>query len=511
MFRITNAMLYNNATYNLGLQNQGLLDVNNQISSGKRVNSPVDDPIAIGQILNYQASNNSMDKYATLGQQATGALSMADGALSSLSNMVTSAQSLMVGAASAATNNPTSLINTAATVDNMISQAIQIGNTKIGNAYIFGGSSSNVPPINQNGLYTGNAVANNVDISTGSSIQSNIFGSDFLSASLNPSLNAGATNPTLISSLRGGQGIGATPASFTITDRAGAATTVNVPAGGNLNAIITAINGGAANVTASISQNGASIKIVDNNTANVTGPLSITDVGAGRAAAGLGIAGSRNAASFTGDMIAPVITANTSLSDLLGGKGLTAGNITVGNGAVSNTVSFAGAKTVGDVINAINASPGLNATAAINSTGNALTITSNNPSTVAYATDINSGNTAELLGVGGGRNIISTLQKFSSAMKLNDAAALKGMMSNIQSALSSVSYSRGVVGGRLNQLTSTSTALTNYKAATSVMLSNVQDTDMAKVMTQLAQLQTSYQATAKITAQILQPGLLNYL
>ncbi|MBI3581898.1 MAG: flagellar hook-associated protein FlgL [Nitrospinae bacterium] len=510
MMRVTNAMIYNNAVFNLELQTQSLLDVNNQVSSGKRVNSPADDPVAIGQILNLQASNGAMTKYAALGRQANASLSMADGALSSLSSLVVSAQSLMVQAASSATNNPSSLAAAAQTVDNMIGQAIQVGNAKIGDQYIFGGTATSAPPINQNGLFTGNATEINIDINAGASIQSNIFGSDFLAANLNPALDAGAANPTPLSALRGGAGIGATPAQFTITDRAGAATAVNVAAGGDLNAVISAINGGAANVTASVSKDGRSIKIVDNNGTNASGPLTITDV-VGTAAAGLGIAGSRNAASFSGDSLNPAVTADTALGDLLGGAGLTPGNITVANGNASNTVSFAGAKTVGDLINAINASPGLNATAAINPVGNALVITSNTPATIAYATDIGTGTTAELLGIGGGRNLITTLQKFSAAMKADDQAALRGMMPNIQSALNAVSFSRGVVGGRINQITSTATQLTNYQAANSVQLSNVQDADMAKVLTQLAQLQLSYQATSQVTAKLLQPGLMSYL
>jgi flagellar hook-associated protein 3 FlgL len=252
MMRVTNAMIYNNAVFNLESQTQALLDVNNQVSSGKRVNSPADDPVAIGQILNLQASNGAMAKYAGLGQQANASLSMADGALSSLSSMVTSAESLMVQAASSATNNPSSLAATAQTVDNMVGQAIQVGNAKIGDQYIFGGSATGGPPINQNGQYVGNAAAVNIDISAGATIQSNIFGSDFLAANLNPILDAGAANPTPLSALRGGRGIGATPAQFTITDRAGATTTVNVAAGSDLNAVISAINAGPANVTASV-------------------------------------------------------------------------------------------------------------------------------------------------------------------------------------------------------------------------------------------------------------------
>ena len=51
----------------------------------------------------------------------------------------------------------------------------------------------------------------------------------------------------------------------------------------------------------------------------------------------------------------PVVTADTPLADLNGGKGITAGSITISDGAHSSTIDLSGASTVGDVARLIEA------------------------------------------------------------------------------------------------------------------------------------------------------------
>ncbi|MBI3794564.1 MAG: flagellar hook-associated protein FlgL [Nitrospinae bacterium] len=510
MIRLTNAMLYNNALTNLSSENQNLLQINNQVSSGKRVNSPADDPVAIGQILNYQTNLNDNAQFTSNTNHANNLLSQADTVLTSTSSLATEAQTLITQMSSGTYTAQNRLTN-AAQADSFIAQAEQLGNTRIGSQYIFGGTNNGTPPINTNGQYVGGSTPLTAQVETSTMVQTAPLASSFLAGSMNPNLNISAGSSTPLSAIKGGVGVGTTPATFTVTDRAGNVTTVNVASGSNLNAVITAINGGAAKVTASLAKNGQSIQITDNNTTGITGPLTITDT-TGTAAASLGIAGSRNISSFAGDNIAPALTTGTSISDLFGGAGMSLTNISVQNGGVTNTVSFAGAKTIGDIITAINgATPSANVTAGINSAGNALTVTSNNPATVAIASDIGNGSTASKLGLDGGTNMIKTLQDLSSALKLNDTDALRALIPAFQSVVNNISLVQGVVGASVNQLTTNNTFLSSNVSSVTAALSSVQDADMASVLTQLAQLQTAYQATAKVTAQILQPGLLSYL
>ena len=53
----------------------------------------------------------------------------------------------------------------------------------------------------------------------------------------------------------------------------------------------------------------------------------------------------------------PILTANTRLSDLRGGLGITEGSIVISDGTVSSTVSLAGAQTIGDVARLIEDNP----------------------------------------------------------------------------------------------------------------------------------------------------------
>ncbi len=502
MFRITNSMMYNNSLTNMYKQNEGLYTASEQISSGKRVNRPSDDPLAIGEIMQYQTRLDRNDRYSIIGQKAKGYLGTSESLVASTTEIATRARELAMGQASGS-STPATRRTTAAEIDNLLAQAIQIGNSKIGSDFIFGGRVTNNPPLSASGTYTGDHQSMQSDVSEGATIPSSVLASDFLSADMNPRLN----NSTSLSALRGGQGISA--GSFTITDRAGATGSVTVGAGSTVGSLIGAINASGANVTASIASDGMSIQIKDNNTTNVTGPITITNT-SGTTASDLGIGGSRNVGLFSGDNMNPSVTASTLLSDLQGGNGLTATSISVVNGATSATVTFAGATTVGDIINAINAS-GANVTAGINSSKSAMTMTSNNASTVAYALDLNAGKTAEVLGIGGGRNLVSTLQKLSAAMKGNDVHAISGLMENLSSSIDASSALRGEIGARINRLDTNTAQLDQSKADTTTLLSNAQDADMAKAISDFSLLQAAYQATARATAQIIQPTLMNFL
>ncbi len=503
MFRITNQMMYNNSLISMYTQNEGLYKSSEQLSSGKRVNRPSDDPLAIGEIMNYQSRLDRNDRYATFTQKAKGILSSSESLISSTTDVASRARELAMGQSSG-TSTPQTRLTTSLEIDNLIQHTIQTGNGKFGSDFLFSGRTTNVPPVSASGLYQGDTTPLDAALSENTSIATTVKASDFLMADMSPRL----TLNTPLSSTKLGQGVGT--GTFTITDRAGGTGTVNVTAGMTVGNLISAINASGANVTASLPASGTySFQIVDNNTTTVTGPVRITDT-AGTVASTLGIAGSRPVQTMKSDSLRPSVTTATALADLYGGIGLPLANISVINGATSATISFAGASTVGDIINSINAS-GANVTAGLNANGTALTLTSNNPATVAYAKDINAGKTADQLGIGGGRNLILNLQRLSAALKGNDVRAISGLLDNLSSSIDTTSAVRGEIGARINRLDVNTAQLDSSKADVTTMLSNAQDADMAKAISDFSLLQSAYQATARTTAQIIQPSLLNFL
>ena len=494
-------MMYENTLVNVMRQNEGMLKWQEQISSGKRVNRPSDDPVSMGEILKFRTRLDRNDRYQSLGVQAEAFLNTSDALIGDATQLAVRANELALttanGTASAQTRR-----TSAVEISTLIQSAIQIGNSTIGSDYIFGGRQTNIAPVTANGLYAGDHSQLTAEVNQNVIVNMSVLASEFLTADMNPRLNSA----TPIAQLNGGTGVAA--GAFTITDRAGGTGTVTVNGGDTVGGVIAAINASGANVTAGFSADGMAITITDNNAA-VTGPLTITDT-SGAPAADLGIAGSRPLSSFTGDDLNPDVTTTTLLSDLYGGGGLALNDIIVRNGAASATVTFAGATTVADVLTAINASPA-NMTAALNANGTAVTITSNNPATVAYAVETGTGNTAELLGIGGGRNLIPVLQRLEQAMLKNDVSAIVGLIENLNSLVDTTTARRGQVGARANLVLSTRASLEQSNFDTQSMLANAQDADMVKAVSELALLQVAYQATVKSSASIIQPSLLDFL
>lgn len=505
MFRISNRMMYNNTLINAFRNNQGLLAAQEQISSGKRINRPSDDPVGIMEVLQYRTDIGRYNQYITVMGNAESFLNTADSTLGSVHDELKSVKELALqqagGMSSAETRNTAAI-----SIDNKIEQMIQYGNTRVGNRYIFAGQKTESPALNAQGGYAGSGKNMTAEIGQNYTIPISVRASEFLTADMNPAVSS-ANNGTLLASLNGGTGVPA--GTFSVTDRAGNAVIVNTAAMTDVQDVIAAINGGGTNITASVSTDGTSITLTD-ATVNPTQALAVQDNATSQA---LGIAGTRHTSVFTGTDLDPALSGSTLVSDLYAGNGLTLSDISIVNGSASATVSFAGATTVTDILNAINtAGAAINVTAAIDTnTNRRLTITSGNPNTVAWARDPGAGTTAELLGIGGGRNVIPVLQKLSAALKANDTAGILGAVELLDSNMERTSSVRGDVGARVNQIVSNRKTVDLAVYDSTRQKSNVEDTDFIEAASELAMLQSAYQATLKSSAAIVQPTLMDFI
>ena len=192
----------------------------------------------------------------------------------------------------------------------------------------------------------------------------------FTGATANSRALLGGLNTVLLSSLRGGAGIGTGQVDFTLRD--GTQVSTDFSTAKSLQDIIDEINeqGGGA-LQASLTQGGTGIKLTD--TTLGTGQLQATDV-SGTTAADLGFAASSTNQLVSGDLQLRYVSEATRLADLNFGKGINAGRfrITASTGAsAAISISDSTHKTVGDVIRSIN-NLGLGVTASINSNGDGI-------------------------------------------------------------------------------------------------------------------------------------------
>jgi len=313
---------------------------------------------------------------------------------------------------------------------------------------------------------------------------------------MNPAVNVN----TLLSDLNGGSGVAL--GSFNITDRAGNAAVINIGGATTVNDVITAINGAGINVTASLNGSQTGLLLTDTS-GTVLQSLTVTEAGST-----LGIL-SQNDGNITGTNLNPVLTAATLISDLDAGSGLTLGQIDIVNGALAGVVDLSGATTVGDVLTAINGA-GLNVTASINSQGNALQVVSNDPTTTAVISEVAGGETAALLGIGGG-NVFTALDALREAMERNDADGILASFGNLNAALDTILASRAEYGALVRTMDTLEIGHDADEVSETAQMSAVEDADFVKAASDLVALQLALEATLNTTARVLQPSLLDFL
>jgi len=115
-----------------------------QVSSGRRITQPEDDPAAVGRVLNLQSEQHQLAQYSN---NASRALSLSQSSYSGLqglkrvSDRVGELATLGTGALS-----PDAMGIYGTEVDQLLEQALQLGNSKSGGDYLYGGTAVDAPP-----------------------------------------------------------------------------------------------------------------------------------------------------------------------------------------------------------------------------------------------------------------------------------------------------------------------------------------------------------------------------
>ncbi|OIQ55601.1 flagellar hook-associated protein FlgL [Neomoorella thermoacetica] len=150
--RITNRMLSNNAIRNINRNLENMARAQEQMSSGKRVNRPSDDPIVVARILAFKTSIAANDQYQKNMEDAKGWVDASESALGMATSTLQRARELAVYGANG-TMPKESMQALGKEVDQLIDEMKQIANTSYGGRYLFGGSRTTEAPFVDN---TGN-------------------------------------------------------------------------------------------------------------------------------------------------------------------------------------------------------------------------------------------------------------------------------------------------------------------------------------------------------------------
>ena len=158
-----------------------------EISSGKSVNEPSDDPTAAALLVQNNDQTTFNTGYLQTLSAINGQLSNADSTLSSIQTALRQAISLGVEGA----NGTLSSSDQAAIIDQLQgiqSQVMELANSTYEGNYLFGGTVTSTPPYTANAAdpsgvtYNGNTDVNQVSVGNGYLIQVNQPGSQLFSA-----------------------------------------------------------------------------------------------------------------------------------------------------------------------------------------------------------------------------------------------------------------------------------------------------------------------------------------
>ena len=315
------------------LQNDqlNLFDLQQQISTGRRLILPSDDASSAYQAISLQRlleRKTSLTDSVTTGMEFLGAT---DSALSSLADLLNDVKAETLGVVDTVSSDEEREA-AIATINSALDQILTVANTQYRGRYLFSGSQTNVVPYElteQGVLFHGDGGSVQSYLNVGVLYDMSVSGQDVFggfsaqvegSVDLNPQLS----EDTLLSDLNGGAGVD-TNGAFSISDGQSSVTielegAVTV---GDVKRLIEENNISGRDITVAISGDGIDLQYesADNPLAN----LSVSEIGTGTTARELGIFtdGSVGTALFEGDNLDPVLKETTQLGDILGTKART--------------------------------------------------------------------------------------------------------------------------------------------------------------------------------------------
>lgn len=174
--RVADKMNYNQVTQNLAKNRTEMNELQNQAATQKKINRPSDDPAASARVLAARTEERGAKQFIKNINMARSFLEATDQSLSEMTETLLRAKELAIQQASDAGASPDTRRTVAAEVEQMYDQAVQIGNRKLGDRYIFGGFKTTTPPFDISGEYKGDDGDMKLQINKDAFVAMNISG-----------------------------------------------------------------------------------------------------------------------------------------------------------------------------------------------------------------------------------------------------------------------------------------------------------------------------------------------
>lgn len=188
--RISNQSIYDSIKFNLASTSDSMLQANQVISSGKRINRISDDPVGQVSVMSLRSSLDHIEQMERNINMGRSWLNAGETAMSQIQNILTDTKVLCIEMANATQNASTRAI-AAEEVEGFLQQVLSLSNTQVDGRYIFSGTKTDTAPYSlgtdadgdTSVDYNGNTTEFKVNIAKGIDVEvgrvgTDIFGGD---------------------------------------------------------------------------------------------------------------------------------------------------------------------------------------------------------------------------------------------------------------------------------------------------------------------------------------------
>lgn len=144
--RITNKMLSNDFLYDMNTNLQNLQTIQKQMTSGKEISKPSDDPFKVSRSMQLTTDINANKQYNQNILDASNFLQTTDTALDQAENVLQRVRELLVSSGNAGYGS-TEMSSIKDEINQKVGELSQILNTNFDGKYIFGGTRGNTKPV----------------------------------------------------------------------------------------------------------------------------------------------------------------------------------------------------------------------------------------------------------------------------------------------------------------------------------------------------------------------------
>ena len=163
--------------YNLRKSYRAMDKYQDQLSTGKRINKPSDDPVIASRGMFYRSTVLEIDQYKRNASDGLSWIEITDEALAQVTNALQRVRELTVQGSNS-TYEQTSLDAIANEVEQLRAHIGEISNTTLGDRYIFAGTETKTKPFDGSQFVNKNSQEIKWEVGQGSFMKVNVNGSD---------------------------------------------------------------------------------------------------------------------------------------------------------------------------------------------------------------------------------------------------------------------------------------------------------------------------------------------